>query len=190
MPDLLPEWIAFVGLLGVVVAASVTDIRTEKIPNRLTYPAALGALSYWLLAGLLAGRGIGGQDGTLAASFIALLAGLIPFFILITIGGLGGGDMKLMAAIGAIAGRWEVVLATTVYALLIGALIAIVLMVKHKRVKLTLYRIVGIASTRGKAIKPDDLPGGPKVPFALAAAAGAAIGGAEHMLELWTPLLW
>jgi len=188
--ELLPEWIAYIGLLGVVTAAAVADIRTEKIPNRLTYPAALGALSYWLVAGLLAGRGIGGQDGTLVASLIGLLAGLIPFLILITIGGLGGGDMKLMAAIGAMAGRWEVVLATTVYALLIGALIAIVLMIKHRRMKLTLYRLVGIATSRGKAVKPDELPGGPKVPFALAAALGAAVGGAEQMLGLWTPLLW
>ena len=188
--QMLPEWIAYIGLLGVVTAAAVADIRTEKIPNRLTYPAALGGLVFWLVAGLVAGRGLSGEPAAFTGSLIGLLAGLIPFFILITIGGLGGGDMKLMAAIGAVAGRWEVVLATTVYALLIGALIAIVLMIKHRRVKLTLYRLVGIATTRGGAIKPDDLPGGPKVPFALAAALGAAIGGAEQMLGLWTPLLW
>lgn len=190
MPELLPEYVAYAGLIGVVTAAAVADIRTGKIPNRLTYPAAVGGLIFWLIAGLIVGRGVGGEPGTLAASFIALLAGLIPFLILITIGGLGGGDMKLMAAIGAIAGRWEVVLATTVYALLIGVLIAVVLMIKHKRVKLTLYRLIGIVATRGQAIKPDEIPGGPTVPFALAAALGAALAGAEQMLGLWSPLLW
>ena len=190
MPDLLPEWIAFIGLLGVVTAAAVADIRTEKIPKQITIPAALAGLVFWLVAGLIAGRGISGEPGTLSAAFVAFLAGLLPFAALVLIGGLGGGDMKLMAAIGAVAGRWEVVLATTVYALIIAALIAVVLMIKHKRVKLTLYRLVGIAASGGKAMKPDEIGDSPKVPFALAAAVGASMAGAEHMLELWPPLLW
>ena len=186
--------LAYVIVLGVCIAASVTDLRTHRIPNKLTGLAMLTALAYWLVAGLVAGKGLvgepGGFDGTFVESFGGLLCGLIPFGILVTIGGLGGGDMKLMAAIGAWSARWEVVLGTTIYALLIGALIAVVLMIRHKRVKLTLTRLVGIAATKGKAISPDDDRTAPKVPFAVAAAAGVAIAGAEHMLRLWDPLLW
>ena len=43
--------------------------------------------------------------------------------------------------------------------------------------------------TRGKAVQPDEHEDTPKVPFAVAAAAGIAIAGAEHMLGLWPPLL-
>lgn len=154
----------------------------------------LAALLFWAIAGVAGGRGLMGTDGTmhgtLAASFIGLLCGLIPFGIMVSMGGLGGGDMKLMAAIGAWSADWKVVLATTIYALLAAAAIAVILMVQSGRVKITLARIVGIAATRGKVITPDDDATAPKVPFAVAAAVGIAIAGAEHMLRLWPPLLW
>jgi Flp pilus assembly protein protease CpaA len=181
-------------MLGVCVAASVTDVRTHRIPNKLTVSAAAGALVFWLVFGLVEGRGLtgGGQGayGTLLGSFLGLLCGLIPFGILVTIGGLGGGDMKLMAAIGAWSASWQVVLGTTIYALIAGALFGVFLMIKHKRVMLTLTRLFGIAVTRGRAMKPDDDQTTPKVPFALAALVGAAIAGAEHMLGWWEPVLW
>jgi hypothetical protein len=81
------------------------------------------------------------------------------------------------------------VLDTTIYALLAGVVIAIVLMVRHGRVRLTLARLIGIAASGGKAVSPDDDATAPKVPFALAALVGIALAGAEHMLRLWPPLL-
>lgn len=186
--------LAYLCMLGVCVAASITDVRTHRIPNKLTVWAAAGALVFWLIVGLVEGRGIAGagqgMHGTFLASLLGLLCGLIPFGILVTIGGLGGGDMKLMAAIGAWGAGWQVVLGTTIYALIAGALIGVFLMIRHGRVMLTLTRLLGIAATRGGAIKPDDDGAAPKVPFALAALAGAAIAGAEHMLGWWEPLLW
>ena len=97
--------LAFVVMLGICVAASITDVRTHRIPNKLTGLAILAGLSFWLIAGLVAGRGLFGSDGTMAgtfgASFIGLLCGLVPFAVLVMMGGIGGGDMKLMGAIGA-----------------------------------------------------------------------------------------
>lgn len=184
---------AYIAILGVCIAASVTDLRTGRIPNKLTTSAMLGGLVFWLVAGLIAGRGLVAADGviggTLTASFLGLLCGLIPFAILVMLGGLGGGDMKLMGAIGAWSASWRIVLDTTVYALLAGALIAIILMIRHKRVRLTLARLIGIAASGGKAVTPDDDETAPKVPFAVAAMAGIALAGAEHMLNLWPPLL-
>lgn len=186
--------LSYLALLGVATAASVTDLRSGRIPNKLTGLAMLGGLAFWLIAGLINGRGVAGNDvtysGTLAASFIGLLCGLVPFAILVTMGGLGGGDMKLMGAIGAWSASWQVVLGTTIYALIAAMLLAVVLMVRHRRVKLTLGRLVGIAATRGAAIAPDDDASAPKVPFAVAALIGVAIAGAELMLGLWPPLLW
>lgn len=185
---------AYCIMLGVCLAASVTDLRTHRIPNKLTGLAMLGALAFWLVMGLVHGRGIAGADGSVAGTFVAsllgLLCGLVPYGILVSMGGLGGGDMKLMGAIGAWSASWQVVLGTTVYALLCAALIALVLIVMHGRIRLTLARLLGFAASKGKAVSPDDDKSAPKVPFAVAAALGAGIAGAEHMLGLWPPLLW
>lgn len=193
MPE-LTHILAYLAILGVAIAASVTDLKTQRIPNKLTGLAMLSGLGYWLIVGLIEGRGLFGVEGsvygTLAASFMGLLCGLIPFGIMVTMGGLGGGDMKLMGAIGAWSASWQVVLGTTVYALLAAAMIAIGLIIAHGRIKLTLTRLAGIAATKGQAIAPDDDETAPKVPFAVAAALGVAIAGAEHMLALWPPLLW
>lgn len=71
--------------------AALSDIRTRKVPNKLTIPVFLLGLVYqlvfhrWLgLADAAAGFGIG--FGTL--------------FVLWLIGGGGGGDVKLMGALG------------------------------------------------------------------------------------------
>ncbi len=187
--------LAYIAILGVCLAASVTDLRTGRIPNKLTASAMLGGLVFWLAAGLVAGRGLVGAEGaisgTLTASFLGLLCGLIPFAILVMMGGLGGGDMKLMGAIGAWSAHWRIVLDTTIYALAAGVVIAFILMIRHGRVRLTLTRLFGIAASGGKAVAPDDDVSAPKVPFAVAALAGFALAGAEHMLWFWPwpPLL-
>lgn len=191
----MPHLLAYIAIVAVCVAASVTDLRTGRIPNKLTASAMVAGLLFWLIAGLVTGRGLVGVEdaisGTVSASFLGLLCGLIPFAILVMMGGLGGGDMKLMGALGAWSAHWRIVLDTTIYALLVGALIAIVLMVRHGRVKLTLIRLFGIAASRGKVVSPDDDASMPKVPFAVAVLAGIALAGAEHMLWFWPwpPLL-
>lgn len=186
--------LAYFAIVLIGVAASVTDLRTQRIPNMLTGAAMLFGLLFWLVAGLAAGNGLVGEmaagRGALVVSLLGLLCGLIPFGILVSMGGLGGGDMKLMAAIGAWSANWKVVLGTTIYALIVAVVIAIALIIRHGRVRLTLYRLFGIALSKGKAITPDDDANAPKVPFAVAAAIGAALAGAEHMLGLWNPPLW
>lgn len=187
--------LAYVLLLGVVGYACYTDIRTKLIPNALTFPAMLAGLVLWTVAGLAAGRGLGtpgAMEGTVSASFLALIAGGVPFVVLVFIGGLGMGDAKLMAAVGALSGQWQVVLGTTIYALVVAAGIGLVTMVRTGRVRLTAYRMLGIVLSGGKAMKPDDDPDSPTVPFAVAIAAGAAFSGAELMLGLWppNPLIW
>lgn len=191
----MPSLIAYILMLAIGVAASITDLRTGRIPNKLTASAMIGGLAFWLIAGLVMGYGLvgpkGHASGTVTASFLGLLCGLIPFASLVMLGGLGGGDMKLMGAIGAFSAHWRIVLDTTIYALLAGALIAVVLMIRHGRVRLTLTRLLGIAASGGKAVTPDDDTSVPKVPFAIAALAGFALAGAEHMLWFWPwpPLL-
>lgn len=75
--------------------AALTDARTGLIPNALTFPVILGAP---LVHGFVAG------PGALLASLVgALLCGLAPY-VMFRRGGMGGGDVKLFAAVGATVG--------------------------------------------------------------------------------------
>jgi prepilin peptidase CpaA len=93
--------------VGVAVAcaalAAFTDHRTGLIPNRLT----LGTLALaFVLHGTNAALAGSASDVACALASTggsALLAGIAPA-ILFTRGGLGGGDVKLLAAIGALLG--------------------------------------------------------------------------------------
>lgn len=82
-------------VLAIATAASITDVRTRRIPNVLTFGAAAAAL---VVRGMLSG-----SDGVLDSS-IGWLTGFIVLFPLFFVRGLGGGDVKLVAALGAWAG--------------------------------------------------------------------------------------
>lgn len=73
---------------------AVTDIRRGKIYNKVTYPAAALGLG---LSFLLAPPG----PLTSAAGAVGALVG---YGLLCRIGGMGAGDVKLMAALGALKG--------------------------------------------------------------------------------------
>lgn len=78
--------------LAVVAVATVTDLRSRRIPNWLVLPflAAGLAVSGWLYGWSGLGHSIGG----------VALGGLL-FGILALMGGMGMGDVKLCAALGA-----------------------------------------------------------------------------------------
>jgi prepilin peptidase CpaA len=81
-------------VLLLTLACAVTDIRRGKIYNKLTYPsAALGLGLSFVLAP---------PDTLLSAA--GLLGALIGYGLLWRIGGMGAGDVKLMAAVGALKG--------------------------------------------------------------------------------------
>ncbi len=178
--------VAYALLVPILAVAAWADVRTGKVPNRLTYPAVLAGLAVWSVGGLVTG-GLGGGWTGLLWSLGGFSAGFFPFLILSMMGGLGGGDVKLMAAVGALSADWRVVLATSVYALLLAFLMALVLMVRHRLVLRTLTRIMQAALLSAHRLTPT-LPGdSPKIPFALAVALGGAVAGAEGMLGLHTP---
>ncbi len=78
-----------------VSAACIWDVRTGRIPNLLTFPA--------ILLGFIANAVLSGTTGV-ENSFLGMLAGagllLIPF----AFGGMGAGDVKMLAMVGAING--------------------------------------------------------------------------------------
>ena len=82
-------------MILVAAAAAASDARTGTIPNGLTLPPLLAALI--LYAAL---QGAGGLIYSLAG---ALICGAIPYFMF-RAGSMGGGDVKLLAALGALGG--------------------------------------------------------------------------------------
>ena len=78
--------------LTIAGAACVTDLRTRRIPNVLTIGAAL--------AGLVFQFATGGVEG-LGQAALGWLLGALVFLLPFALGGLGGGDVKLLAALGA-----------------------------------------------------------------------------------------
>jgi prepilin peptidase CpaA len=78
--------------LSIACVACVTDLRTRRIPNLLTFGAALAGLFYHFATGGFEGLGQAALGWLLAA-----IVFLLPF----ALGGLGGGDVKLLAALGA-----------------------------------------------------------------------------------------
>lgn len=186
------DWMAMAGLSAVLIAAATWDWRTGRVPNRLTYPAVLLGLAWAAAAGAM-GSGVGGMGGAVGAwaglmsGLIGCAAGLIPFYVLFAAGGLGGGDAKLMAAVGAISASWRCVLATAVYAFVIGFILAVVIMIHSGLVRRTLSRLLGAALMSSARVQPDLPDDSPRVPFALAIALGGLVAGAEVLLDVPTP---
>jgi prepilin peptidase CpaA len=111
----------FIILISALVAASLTDIAHQRIPNLITYPLALFGLLYHLHAS--------GMNG-LIFSFSGILAGAGLLLLFHLLGGMGAGDVKLMAAVGGILGPTGVFTAF-LYSALIGGLYAVVILYRH-----------------------------------------------------------
>ncbi len=75
--------------------AAITDVRTGKIPNWLTLPGTLLALSYSVVAH--------GTQGLLHSALGFLICFLVPATVYWSSKGkaIGGGDLKLFALLGA-----------------------------------------------------------------------------------------
>ena len=80
-----------VGVCGFTVAALVTDLRHRRIPNVLTVVAFAVAIVFHLLVS--GWSGLGFAAGGFGVGFGVML-------VLWLIGGGGGGDVKLMGAVG------------------------------------------------------------------------------------------
>ncbi len=105
--------------------AAVTDIRSRRIPNWLTYSAMLLGVGYHTMVN-------GAQGFFFGAGGLFLgLALLIVFYLA---GGMGAGDVKLMGAVGALLGPKGVFVAF-IFTALVGGIYAIILLLVRFRVR-------------------------------------------------------
>lgn len=163
------------------MTAAVYDHRHGVIPNALTYPA--------LIAGLVGAVALGGVTG-LGLALAGLLAASIPFLIAFVMGGCGGGDVKLMAALGAILGLCPA-LDVTLAALMVGGAMAAFFMLRRigasgllRRLSLFALFLPAGLRTASSSLKPSNRG---TIRFGVAVAAGLVWC---LMLPNLAPLAW
>jgi prepilin peptidase CpaA len=156
-------WVAFI--IAFVVTVALSDILWRKVPRHLTVAAfAAGILFHIFFGGLLS---------ALSAVIIATILG-IAFF---RIGAIGGGDVKLLIALGAILGLGEWLIAMQI-AVLCAALVAIVQILRRRLFQQTLRNMADIVRAFWRhGLQPHDTihvrnPLAVRAPFGFAAAVG------------------
>src|SRR5690606_35662753 len=164
------SWLNTCAFLLLVAAAAWLDVRTGRIPNLLTVGG---------LAAALALRALLGPDPVLpglAGAGIALAFGL-PLFAL---RGLGGGDVKLLAAVGAFLGPGRLIMALLA-AGVAGGVLAVAVALRRGVLLPALLGTGGLLrrwATLGRAGERRTLasPGAIPVPYGVASAVGAVVG--------------
>ena len=166
---------ALIALLGI---AAAMDLRTRRIPNVLTVSGLMVALV------LRSTMGPGAVVDGLQSAGIALLI-VVPLFML---GALGGGDLKLLVAVGAFMDPIQFIYALLATAI-VGAVLAVGESIRRRAVGSLLFNTAGLAShvmSRGRVGHRSTVntPGAVTVPYGLAIAAGS--------LTVWFlyPALW
>ena len=99
--------------LVVLAVATFTDLRSRRIPNWLVFP--------FLLAGFVVSGALHGWAG-IRHSLAGMALGALLFGVLCALGGMGMGDVKLVAAIGAWIGSAQLLIALVLTAMAGGVL--------------------------------------------------------------------
>ena len=108
-------------VLIVGAAACATDLHSRRIPNWLTFGAAAAAIATHY--------SIAGPSGAQYASSGWVL-GLLVFLPLFLLGGMGAGDVKLLAALGAWLGPKDALMLAA-YASMAGGVIGVAIALRH-----------------------------------------------------------
>lgn len=155
-------------ILVVLLAAAVAlDLRTRKIPNWLTVAAAFGGLA----------AGAAGGSVSLVRSLEGLGAGFAAGLVFFTFFRSGGGDAKLLTAVGAIAGP-SFLLWTALYGAMAGLPMALWLMWRRGVFAYTLHNLAANSIQRtlgGSDRRLDANNRAGYLHYSLAVATGCAI---------------
>ena len=163
-------------LLGV---SAYWDIRYRKIPNWATLPG--------IVLGLGMNSLLGGWVG-MKASGIGFLVGFGALLVLFVLSWMGGGDVKLMAAVGALTG-YPFVVSALFYSLVVGVVIGVAMLIWNRKTQRTFKNLFYVVASRlsplipKRDIKREETQ---KIPFGLAIVLGtlwAMIAGSA-----WSPL--
>jgi prepilin peptidase CpaA len=162
--------------LAIGCVACVTDIQSRRIPNWLTFGAAAAGLVFYT-----ATRAGGGLLFATSGWFVGALIMFVPF----ALRGLGGGDVKLVAALGAWLGPANVIW-LALYAGVAGGVMAVVVAAYHGYLRTALRNIWFLLQHwTVNGVRPlDDVSlegsSGPRLAYALPIFAGLVLATWWH----------
>jgi prepilin peptidase CpaA len=108
-----------------LIIAAYTDLKRGCIPDWITLTVTVAAMILSFLS-----RGVSGFTGSL----LGWSLGFAPFYILFRMGGMGGGDVKLMGMVGALGGAGFIIYCYW-YTALVGLIMALGMLVIKGRFK-------------------------------------------------------
>jgi prepilin peptidase CpaA len=161
----------YVVALSLSLIACMTDLRSRRIPNLLTFGGAFAAIVF---------HGVtGGASGFLTAC-AGWVVGLALFFLPFALGGMGGGDLKLIAALGAWLGPGQAVWLALCTGVAGGVMAFVVALVRgylwqalsNVRLLLTHWRVAGIGPVHEISLAGSS---GPRLAYALPILVGTAV---------------
>ena len=117
------QFIVAVVFLAALVAITVIDLRHQIIPDAITLPGVVAGV-----VAALATHRIAWVD---SVAGILLGSGLFVAVIVVSRGGMGGGDLKLGAMLGAFLG-WQALLVGLFIAVMLGGMLAVVLLASRR----------------------------------------------------------
>lgn len=164
-----PGALQFLALVVMLAGAVVVDVRERRIPNAVTVPGLLVGV-------ILAVFGEGGFPGEALGGVLVAFAVSVPFVLL---GALGGGDAKLLTAVGAFVGLGGL-LSVLLYGALAGGILAIGNAVRRRAILGVLMNTKSLLvylvtfGRRGERISLDN-PGAVSIPYGVAIAAGTLV---------------
>ena len=123
------------------IEAAIIDGRSLRVPNWLTYHFCLGGLIFAFMRG---------GSPFLLSSLAGAVVGLLSLLPLYAIGGMGAGDVKLMAGLGAWVGPW-LTAGAFVSTAVAGALMAVVMIVYSGAI----WRHIGMAHSIAHEVLSD-----------------------------------
>ncbi len=141
-------------ILATAALSCSYDVRQRRIPNWLTFGSSAIAIGVYALGDGASGIGFS------TAGWITGLVLFLPWFV---IGGMGGDDVKLIAAFGAWLGPGRTFWAV-LYAMLAGGAIALGVVLRERRFWPTMAGVVTMAAARPvlDGTSHDGLDTGPK----------------------------
>jgi prepilin peptidase CpaA len=156
---------------ALVGLACISDVRTRRIPNSLTLSAAGGALLFHLITG---------GPSAVSWSLAGWLVGAVLFFPIFALRGMGAGDVKLLAAVGAWLGPSQVALVALLTSIAGGVMgVAVALThgylttaLSNLRVLLTSWRIAGVRPLPSVTLEGSR---GPRLAYAVPIAIGTLV---------------
>jgi len=153
------------------IAGCLHDLRNRRIPNYLTFGSAALAILYAAVTS--------GWDG-LGVALAGWAVGIVLFMPFFLLRGMGGGDVKLLAALGAWVGP-STLLSIIFYTAIAGGVMALIVILWQRKLQSTFrnlwlllchWRVSGVRPLNELSLDNKDAP---RLAYGLPIAVGAMV---------------